>query len=555
MKKHSTGALTKEMHKQQDILYNKKSKYDVVIIGTGMAALTVGSLLAHAGKKVCMLEAHDVPGGYAHTFKMGDFQFCAQIHYIWGCSPGERIYEFLKHIGLEKDITFELFDSQGYDRIVLPDGKKVMIPYGFDKLEQHIEAAYPGQGKNVRKFCTILSAIRKEITSLPKQNSSWWEYAKNLPKCLTLLKHRKHTLQDVFDACNLSKEAQAVLAGNAGNFMLPPERLSIFAYCALFSGYNVGAYYPTKHFKYLTERLASFITQHEGCHIFYETEVTKINTTSQNAKENIVTSIETKDGKTFTAAQFICNMDPQAASYMIGRDKFPASYIKKLDYEYSPSGIMIYLGLKDIDLVKHGFGKYNTWHLTQWDMNKTWKEELEAHAFDNPWFFISTPTLHTKKTGTAPKGCHVMEIATVTGYDVFKNMQKKSYKEYNQAKMALADKMLDLVETYYVPDLRKHIAVKVIGTPVTHEDFCVAIRGNAYGSNMTPEQMGLGRLKAKTSFQNFFWCNASSGYAGIYGTVATGMNLYMDITEDKFFDSKKIPSDEEILARIKKHNE
>ena len=148
-----------------------------------------------------------------------------------------------------------------------------------------------------------------------------------------------------------------------------------------------------------------------------------------------------------------------------------------------------------------------------------------------------------------------MEIATVTGYDVFKNMQKKSYKEYNQAKMALADKMLDLVEKYYVPDLRKHIAVKVIGTPVTHEDFCVAIRGNAYGSNMTPEQMGLGRLKAKTSFQNFFWCNASSGYAGIYGTVATGMNLYMDITEDKFFDSKKIPSDEEILARIKKHNE
>src|SRR3989338_5345512 len=545
MKKHSTGALSKEQRKQQDAIYARKQTYDFIIIGTGISALTVGALLAYAGKKICMVEAHDVPGGYAHTFQMGDFHFCAQIHYIWGCAPGERIYEFLKRVGLEKDITFDLFDKGGYDRVVLPDEKSVMIPYGFDKLEQHIEAAYSGEGKKVKKFCKILTTIRKEMAFLPKQNSGWSAYIKSFPKCLTILKYRKKTLQDVFDECGLSKEAQAVLCANAGDFMLPPERLSIFAYIALFCGYNNGAYYPTKHFKYFTERLASFITEHKGCHIFYETEVDKINT-----EENKVTSLETKDGKTFSGAQFICNMDPQAASYIIGREKFPKEYIKKLDYEYSPSGIMIYLGLKDIDLIKYGFGKYNTWHLLQWDMNKMWKEQLEEHNFEKQWFFISTPTLHTEKAGTAPKGSHIMEIATVTGYDVFKNMQKNSYKEYLQAKMAVAERMLDLVEKYYVPDLRKHIAVKVVGTPVTHEDFCKAIRGNSYGSNMTPEQIGLSRLKAKTPFTNFFWCNASSGYAGVYGTVATGMNLYMDLTGDEFFDPKHVPDDEKIIAQV-----
>ena len=183
-------------------------------------------------------------------------------------------------------------------------------------------------------------------------------------------------------------------------------------------------------------------------------------------------------------------------------------------------------------------------------MNKMWKEQLEEHNFEKQWFFISTPTLHTEKAGTAPKGSHIMEIATVTGYDVFKNMQKNSYKEYLQAKMAVAERMLDLVEKYYVPDLREHIAVKVVGTPVTHEDFCQAIRGNSYGSNMTPEQMGVGRLKAKTPFTNFFWCNASSGYAGVYGTVATGMNLYMDLTGDEFFDPKHVPDDEKIIAQV-----
>ena len=41
-------------------------------------------------------------------------------------------------------------------------------------------------------------------------------------------------------------------------------------YSALFGGYNQGAYYPTKHYKYYVERLISFITGHQGCHVYYE---------------------------------------------------------------------------------------------------------------------------------------------------------------------------------------------------------------------------------------------------------------------------------------------
>src|SRR3989338_5844769 len=112
MKKSSSGALTAQQKAEQDQRYGENHQYDYVIIGTGSAALTVGALLAHAGKKICMLEAHDLPGGYCQTFRAGDYHFCAQVHYIWGCAPGGKIYEFLKHIGLEKDITFSLFDKE-----------------------------------------------------------------------------------------------------------------------------------------------------------------------------------------------------------------------------------------------------------------------------------------------------------------------------------------------------------------------------------------------------------------------------------------------------------
>jgi len=90
VKRHSTTALSKDEHAKQDARFAQGHKYDYVIIGTGNSAITVGALLANAGKKVCMLEAHDIPGGYAQNFKMGDYYFCAQIHYIWGVWKGHN---------------------------------------------------------------------------------------------------------------------------------------------------------------------------------------------------------------------------------------------------------------------------------------------------------------------------------------------------------------------------------------------------------------------------------------------------------------------------------
>ncbi len=548
-KKSSTSALTQEQKDAQDKRYAEHHSYDYIIIGTGNSALTVGSLLAHAGYKICMLEYHDIPGGYMQTFRTGEYLFCAQVHYTWGCGPGGKIYEFLKHIGLEKDITFELYDTNGYDHMVMPDGKTVNIPYGFDKLAENIEAAYPGQKEKVEKFGRILTKVREEIGQFPDRKLFWWEYIVKWPKFLTLLKYKNKTLQDLFDECNLSKESQAILCANAGDFMEPPERLSIFAYAGLFGGYNLGAYYPTKHYKYYVDRLADFITEHEGCHIYYETPVTAINVT-----DGQISGVETSDGKTFSAKKYICNMDPKAAAEMIGLEKFPDAYKKKVDYEYSPSGMVIYLGLKPgFDLKKYGFGKFNTWHLQEWDMNKTWKDQLSGN-FEKCWYFMSTPNLHSDAPGTAPENCQILEIATLTDYDSFKEAQDEKYANYMKKKMALADHLLDLVERDYIPDLRENIVVKTIGTPTTNEDFVMATRGNAYGSTMIPSQMGIGRLKEDTPWNNFFWCNASSGFAGMYGTVHTGISLYMKLTGDMFYDQMASPTDEEFLTALRKNS-
>jgi all-trans-retinol 13,14-reductase len=48
--------------------------------------------------------------------------------------------------------------------------------------------------------------------------------------------------------------------------------------------------------------------------------------------------------------------------------------------------------------------------------------------------------------------------------------------------------------------------------------------------------MGIGRLNHETSLENFYFCNASSGYPGFAPTFWTGALLYQRLSGDKILD-------------------
>jgi len=542
MKKHSTGALTDEQKTIQNKLYQScidaGIEYDYLFIGTGNSALTCATLLANAGYKVCMLEAHDRAGGYVHSFTMGEYEFCAQVHYIWGCGKGGRVYEFLKRIGLEEEIEFDLFDPQGYDHMIMPDGIRVKVPYGWKELQSNIEQAYP-RTTGLDAFFKIVRAIRKETGALPRTIHRR-DYLLKGASFPTLMQYRQASVQDVFDACGVSLEAQTILTAQAGDFLLPPNKLSALFYVGLLGGYETGAYAPTRHFSYYVSRLTKFLAD-QGSDLYFEEQVTEINT-----HDGKISRVSTATGKVFTAKNYICGMDPQAAAQLIGWQHFPERHKAHLTYEYSDNGVMVYLGLKPgFDPAKYRLGNHNTWHCFDWDMNKMWEAGKNLDV-EKAWLFISTPTMHSNN---APQAGHIVEIGTYMPYAPFRQAAEKSYDDYQALKMQIASKMIDLVAQHHIPDLNDHIAVKVVGSPTTSEDFCCAPFGNAYGSAMLAKDT-TSRLSAQTPFPNLYWCNASSGIPSIYGTVSTGSNLYMDLTGDEFYDPRTAPTDEEFIAAL-----
>jgi all-trans-retinol 13,14-reductase len=514
-------------------------KTDYLIVGSGLSALTFGALMAHSGKTVQILEAHEHAGGFGHTFTMAKkYKFNAQFHYVWDCGEGQTVNRVLKKLGLEKKVTFENYDPQGFDHMRMPE-YAIDIPSDPEELIQRLSALFPESGDRLGKFVNAVEQTGQGLKKLSPPIDPV-ELLKHPIEVFSTVQYLNSTLQDVFDKFQLPQAAQTLLALQWLDFLLPPNQLSFYAWVVLFRGYQAGAYYPTQHFEHVIDSLVKVIESNGG-QILLNHEVTNFRVTDRTVTGVQAMNLLNHQTDEFVGDNVICNIDPKKAAKMIGESRFSKTVRRKLDYEYSVSNYMAYCVVKDIDLRDYGFGKWNLFHTGHQNLNEAFAQMYDRHDFSNPSFAITTPTLLTKTSSDCPEDSQIVEFLTVANYGYFKQLREHDYQAYKHKKQEIFDSMLDVVEAKYIPNFRKHLAFHITGSPTTNERFCWCPNGNSYGSSLTPRNMGLGRLNHETSLNHFYFCNASSGYPGFAPTIWTGALLYQRLSGDVILGDRPNP--------------
>lgn len=510
--------------------------FDYVILGAGLGGLAAAACLTRQGHRVAVLEKHYLPGGCCHTFDYGEYRFCADVHYISQCGPGQTISQFLNYI--EQNVVFNSLDPDCIDRVITPD-VDFKIPLGWETLRVRLLSTFPEEAEPINRYCNEIKQLHQQIYSLVREvrwfEQKWSDWLK-LPKYWNLFSKRNWTLQDLYNHVGLSPRLQAVLAGQSGDYALPPNEIALLTHTSLVWDYSQGAYYPKHHFKHFVDTIVEAITA-GGSVVQYSTPVEHIQVDNSQVKS------VTAGGKTYQASQaYISDLDPKLTVQLMHNSHAlsHSEYQRLTDYEYSASAFNIYLGLdKRFEPSHYGIGNWNIWYYPTGDLNQEYQQQLEGNL-ERPWIFLSCPTMKSHELGMGPTGHHVLEIATVCPYAPFKQLYETDPKAYKAKKRQIYQKVMASVRDL-IPDVDAYARMKLYGTPTTSEYYLGQPQGNIYGAKLVPSQVGLNRLGYLTELPNLFLVGASAGYPSVPGVIGNGMNVVELITAQPVWSRAKKP--------------
>jgi all-trans-retinol 13,14-reductase len=508
--------------------------FDYVVLGAGLGGLSLAACLTRLGYRVAVLEKHYLPGGCCHTFDYGEYSFCADVHYIYQCKPNQTIGKFLSFIN--KNVEFNSLDPDCIDRVITSE-VDFKIPLGWENLRNRLLSTFPEEAAAINRYCNEIQQFRREAKSIG-QEVKWFNLKMSdwlkLPKYWYLFSKRNWTLQDLYNHVGLPPKIQDVLAGQSGDYGLPPNQIALLSHTAVVWNYSEGAYYPKHHFKHFVETIVEFIETGGGV-LEYSTPVEHIQVNNHQVQAVIA------GGKTYQAKTYISDLDPKLTVSLMG-DTHALSEQEKhrlTGYEYSDSAFNIYLGLdSEFQPEKYGIGNWNIWYYPKGNLNHAYQQQLEGNM-EHPWIFLSCPTMKSNEPGMGPMGHHILEIATICAYEPFKKLLVTDRQAYNAKKREVYKHIMTSVQDL-VPDIKRYIRMKIYGTPTTTEYYLGQPEGNIYGAKLLPKQVGLNRLGYRTELPNLFLVGASAGYPSVAGVIANGIDVAELITGKSVWNQSRV---------------
>jgi len=473
-------------------------KYDIIIIGSGLGGLTAGAKLSREGKKVLLIEQHDRPGGYATTFKRGDFILEVGLHEMDGPSPGDIKTKIFNDLDVFKNVEFIRLPE--FYRFI-NDRIDMTIPHDPEVAMERLSGLFPGENVGIKAFFNQILRPKKKVYENEQQDRSLGEF---------------------LDSIINNEDLKLVLLGNLGYFHDDPYSISL-AYYSMSQGsyFTGGASYIKGGSQKLSDHLARFIREHGG-EVLLNHIVTGIKT--DNHKVTGILYKRIKDPGTSvmeaSANDIITNTAmPNAA------DLLPHKYGDELKNELrnqktGASLLTLYLGfnkpVKELGNRYYSTFVFDSGIKSQKDILTNNMGDLASRSYT----FVDYSQIDS---GLAPADKSVGAICCI---DYLKDWEGLDRKDYISKKEKVAAGFIKRLEDL-IPGTKNIIEYYEVGTPATLKRYTLNPGGAVYGFAQTPSKkmINISTLPDNLHFASA-WGKTGGGFSGaIYGGYLCAINI------------------------------
>jgi phytoene dehydrogenase-like protein len=500
--------------------------YDAIIIGSGAGGLTAAVALAQAGKKVLVLEQHDRPGGWTHSFTLSGYRFSPGVHYIGDLHEGGGLRRIYEGLDVSQDLAFCELNPDGYDHIFIGD-KRVDFPKGKQALIERLKSHFPQEARGIDSYFADMQSMVDGLSRLGDKSNPL-SIVQAASGVTSLLRWLRATGKDFLDAHISDPVLRGVLSGQAGDIGLPPSQSSAFMHAGITYHYLEGGYYPLGG-AFTIPRAFVRALKRAGGEIRLQARVKRILLEGRK-----VLGVELESGEEIRADVVVSNADPGVTfGQLIGREHLSSRLRRKVEtVRYSTSCLSLFFAT-DMDLRAAGLDSGNFWYYDTADVDGIYSGGLTdalLHDETPAGMFLTVTTMKDPSkmhTAGAGAGHHTCESFAFVGYEAFEHWAQTKYgarpADYDAMKEDLAWRMVRGLEKR-IPGLSKHIVYYSLGTPLTNEHYLNATRGNLYGIDKLPSQVGPWAFSPRTEFDGLFLCGSSTLSHGVAGVTQSGID-------------------------------